>query len=399
VANLRVNFLDVEFKNPVIAASAEPTASLDNMRKVIENNVGGLVAKTVTDSEAMRRMSFQTRWRFFDEEHKVCRGNIPRLFTFYGRTGLHEDDPEKWCRDIEKARQIGDKEQCVVIGSIASTYVEGWVRLAKMVEGTGVRMLEMNLGCPHPSQMEDVKTGMVIGQDKKLAMEIVKAVTENISIPLIVKLTPQVVNLVDMARGVREAGAAAVTIMNRFVGFLVDVEKAAPHIYGAAGVGGPWVKPLTLRWIYEIFRDLGMPITGSNGVYDGRDVVEYMMAGATVVQSCSVSMAEGYGWLAKTVREANDLLDKLGYKTAKEIIGVAAKSAMKYEEMQKFQKEKAEVDEDLCVLCGRCIDVCFYGALRMDSEKVTVGDCRGCGVCTCVCPQGAISFSEPVEVC
>ncbi len=397
MADLKVNFLGVDFKNPVIAASAEPTASLANMRRVIENGAGGLVVKTVTDSEAMRKLSFQTRWRFFDEEHKVCRGTVPRLFTLYGRTGLHEDKPEVWLKEIEKARQTGDKEGCVIIGSIASTYVEGWVKLAKMTEETGVRMLEINLGCPHPSQMEETKTGMVVGQDKKLATEIVKAITSNISIPLIVKLTPQVVDLVDMARGVKDAGAAAVTIMNRFVGFLVDVEKAAPHIYGAAGVGGPWMKPLTLRWIYEIYRNLGMPMTGSNGVYDGRDVVEYMMAGATVVQTCSATMAEGYGWLGKTVREANDLLDSLGYKTAREVIGVAAEKALRYAEMERFRKERAEVDDELCVLCGRCIDACFYNVLKIDGDRLTVGECRGCGVCTCICPQKAISFRDGTE--
>lgn len=395
MANLKVDFLGVEFKNPVIAASAEPTANLANMRKVIENGVGGLVVKTVTDSEAMRKLSFQTRWRFFDEEHKVCNGSVPRLFTFYGRTGLHEDKPEVWLKDIGKAREIADREGCVVIGSIASTDVEGWVRLARMTEDTGVRMLEMNLGCPHPSQMEETKTGMVVGQDKDLAVEVVNAVAESVSIPVIVKLTPQVKDVTDMARSVKAAGAAAVTIMNRFVGFLVDVEHAAPHLYGTAGVGGPWVKPLTLRWIYEIYRNLGVPIAGSNGAYDGRDVVEYMMAGATVVQLCSVAMAEGYGWYKKTVKETNDLLDRLGYATARQIVGLAAAKALTYAEMERFEKERARIDEDLCVLCGRCVDACFYGAITIKDNIVTVGDCRGCGVCTCICP--AISFGEPAK--
>lgn len=392
MADLRVNFLGVEFKNPVVAASAEPTLSLSNMRRVIENGAGGLVAKTLTDSESMKLLSAQTRWRFLDERHQECRGDIPRLFTLYGRVGLQDMDTDVWLKEIEQTRAMGDREGCVVIGSIAATEVPGWVELAKMMEQTGVRMMELNFGCPHTSQMEGTKTGMLVGQDEKLATAIVEAVSQNVSIPIIVKLTPQVADMAEVAKLVREAGASAVTVMNRFVGFCVDVEEAGPYIYGSAGVGGPWVKPLTLRWIYQIYRDLGIPISGSNGAYDAQDVAEYMMTGASVVQMCSVIMAEGYGWIAKTIRELNKFLDRKGYKTAEEIIGVATKKALTYAEMEEFPKETAEVDQDLCTLCEKCIDTCFYNALTIEGDSLLVGDCRGCGICSCICPEDAIAL-------
>ena len=393
MADLRVRFLGVDFKNPVLASSAEPTADLRNMKRVIESGAGGLVVKTFTDSEAMKRLSAQTRWRFLDEKHQVCCGNIPRLFTLYGRAGLQDKETDVWLKEVEQARKMGDKEGCVVIGSIGSTEVPGWVKLAKMMEETGVRMMELNFGCPHPSQMEETKTGMLVGQDKELASEIVKAVTQNVSIPIIVKLTPQVADVVEIAGAVKEAGASAVTIINRFVGFCVDVERGEPLIYGTAGVGGPWVKPLALRWVYQIYRDLGIPITGSNGAYDAQDVAEFMMAGATVVQMCSVVLAEGYGWITKTIKELNDLLDRKGYKTAGELVGIAAQKALSYAEMEEFPKEKAEVDEDLCTLCEKCIETCYYNALKVEDGRLIVdGCCRGCGICTCICPEGAISL-------
>jgi len=390
MADLRVNFLGVEFKNPVLASSGEPTFSLRNMQRVIENGAGGLVVKTLTDSESMKRLSAQTRWRFLDEKHQVCQGAIPRLFTMYGRTGLQDEATEVWLKEIEQAREMGDKEGCVVIGSIASTGVPGWVKLARMMEETGVRMMELNFGCPHSSQIEKTKTGMLVGQDKELASDIVKAITQNVSIPIIVKLTPQVADAVEIAEAVKKAGASAVTVMNRFVGFSVDVEKAEPYLYGSAGVGGPWVKPLSLRWVYQIYRDLGIPISGSNGAYDAQDVAEFMMAGATVVQMCSVIMAEGYGWIAKTIRELNDFLDRKGYKTAEEIVGIVAKRALTYAVMEEFPKEKAEVDQDLCTLCEKCVETCFYNVLKVEDGRLVVDECRGCGICTCVCPEGAI---------
>lgn len=392
MADLRVDFLGVEFKNPLIVASAEPTASFRNMEKAIEAGVGGLVTKTMTDSEAMQKMSRQTRWRYLDERHEVCRGKIPRAFSFYGRTGLQWRSPEEWAKEVERVHELGDKEGCVVIGSIGGTTVEGWVKLAKIMEQTGVKMMELNFGCPHSSQMEDTKTGMVTGQDNELASEIVKAVSESVSIPISIKLTPQVVDVVEMAKAVHDAGAAAVTLLNRFIGFVVNSETGKPVILGSAGVGGPWVKPLTLRWIYEVYNKLRIPISGTNGAYDAKDVVEFMMAGATTVQMCSVVMARGYGWLRKTIKESNEFLDTRGYKTAEEVIGIAAKSAMTYAEMAGFPKERAEIDEDLCTLYRKCINSCFYNALSVEKDRIVMGDCWGCGICSCVCPEEAITM-------
>lgn len=152
------------------------------------------------------------------------------------------------------------------------------------------------------------------------------------------------------------------------------------------------MKPLTLRWIYEVYNRLGIPISGTNGSHDAQDVVEFIMAGATLVQMCSVVMARGFDWLTKTIREFNEFLDRKGCKATEEIIGIAAKSAMTYGEMGEFPKERAEVDEDLCILCEKCIDACFYGGLSVEGDRIVVGDCWGCGICSCVCPEGAISM-------
>jgi dihydroorotate dehydrogenase (fumarate)/dihydropyrimidine dehydrogenase (NAD+) subunit PreA len=392
LAELKVSFLGAEFKNPIVAASAEPTANYENMVRVIETGAGGLVVKTMTDSEAMQKMSLQTRWRYLNERHEVCRGKIPRTFSFYGRTGLEWRPPEEWAKEVERIREFGDKEGCVIIGSIGGTTVDSWVSLAKITEQTGVKMMELNFGCPHPSQMENARTGMVTGQDKELAAEIVKAVSENVSVPISIKLTPQVIDVVEMARAVKEAGASAVTLINRFVGFVVNPETGKPVILGAAGVGGPWMKPLTLRWIYEVYNKLDMPITGTNGPYDAKDVVEFMMAGATTVQMCSVVMAKGYRWLKKTIKGFNEFLDSHGYQTAEEVIGIAAKSAMTYAQMAEYPKERAVVNHALCTLCLTCIDSCFYNALSVKDDQLVVRDCWGCGICSCVCPEQAITM-------
>lgn len=394
MADLGVEFCGVKFKNPVLAASAEPTLSAENMKRVIETGAGGLVAKTVTDSEAMRRLTKMSKWRYLDEQHNVCRGKVPRLFTFYGRSGLAEEEPEEWMEELKEAQAAALQNDCVLIGSVGGTVPENWAKLSKMIEDTGIKLIELNFGCPHPSEMEGARTGMLIGQDKDAASEITHAVVEAVKVPVMIKLTPQVADMVEMTRVVREAGASAVTLTNRFVGFCLDIETGKPYINGWAGVGGPWVKPLTLRWISKVHTALNTPISGTNGAYDWKDVVEFMMSGATIVQLCSVVMLKGYRHLGEVVKGLSEFLDCKGYQSVREIIGVAARAAMSYGEMESLPKEKAVINRDLCTDCQRCILSCFYNSIILKEGEVTIGEtCRGCGICTCVCPvPGAVTL-------
>lgn len=392
MADLKVRFCDVEFKNPILAASAEPTLSARNMKRVIKTGAGGLVAKTVTDSEPLRRLTKMSKFRYLDEEHNICRGKVPRLFTFYGRTGLAEETPEEWIKELKEAQRAALKNDCVIIGSVAGTTIESWVSLSKMIEDTGIPLIELNFGCPHPSEMKETPTGMLVGQDRKAASDITYQVTKAVKIPVIIKLTPQVADVVEMAKAVQSAGASAVTIINRFVGFCLDIETGKPYIHGWAGVGGPWVKPLTLRWVSKIYTGLDIPISGTNGVYDWKDAVEFLMSGATVVQFCSVVMLKGYAYLGRLVRELDDFLNRKGYGSVQKIIGMAARAAMTYEEMDFLPKEHALIDPALCTQCKRCLRSCFYNSIETKDKKVIVTEaCRGCGLCACVCPvPGAI---------
>jgi len=394
MADLSIEFCGVKFRNPVLAASAEPTLSAENMKRVIETGAGGLVAKTVTDSEAMRRLTKMSKWRYLDEQHNVCRGKVPRLFTFYGRSGLAEEEPEEWMEELKEAQAAALRSDCVLIGSVGGTTPENWAKLAKMVEDTGIKLIELNFGCPHPSEMKGAQTGMLTGQDKNAASEITYRVTKAVKVPIGVKLTPQVTDVVEMVKAVKSAGASYVTIINRFVGFALDIETGKPYIHGWAGVGGPWVKPLTLRWVSKVFTGVDIPISGTNGAYDWKDVVEFMMSGATNVQMCSVVMLKGYSYLKEVIQGLDDFLNRKGYKTAQEIIGVAAKAALTYAEMEALPKERAVINRELCTDCQRCMRSCFYNVIKLKDGQVTIGEeCRGCGICTCVCPvPGAVAL-------
>jgi len=394
MTNMGVNFCGVPIKNPVVAASAEPTLNAHNMKACIDSGAGAVIAKTMTDSAAMRDLTTRSKWRILNERHEVCHGTVPRAFTFYGRTGLALEEPKAFLGEIKETLRYAAEHDAVVIGSIASTEISGWVELGKQIEDAGVPLMELNFGCPHPKLMSGVRTGMNVGQDFDYSCEITRAVAETVRVPISVKVTPQVTDLIRFCGRLKEAGAKAVTLTNRFLGFVPDIETGKPLIYGQAGVGGPWIKPVTLRWINEIHTAYQNEIfiAGTNGAYDWRDVVQFIMSGAHIVEMCSAVMVYGYAWIGKQVRGLEKFMNEKGYETVNQIRGIAADAAMPYADMP---REHARVNPELCNNCGRCLKTCFYQAMQEGSENTWVQDdrCTGCGGCFSICPaSGAIEI-------
>jgi dihydroorotate dehydrogenase/NAD-dependent dihydropyrimidine dehydrogenase PreA subunit len=394
MTSMEVDFCGVRIKNPILASSAEPTLNAHNMKKCLDTGAGGVIAKTMTDSPPMRELTTRSKWRFLNERHEVCKGKVPRAFTLYGRSGLALEEPEEFLKEIRETVRYAGEHDAVVIGSIASTDVPGWVTLGKQIEDAGVPLIELNFGCPHPKMMPGVRTGMNVGQDFDYGCEIAHAVVEAVSVPIMVKVTPQVADLIGFAGRLKEAGAAAVTLTNRFIGFVPDIETGKPLVYGQAGAGGPWVKPLTLRWINEVRKAYKeeIYIAGTNGAYDWRDVVMFIMSGAHIVEMCSAVMVYGYEWLGKQVRGLEKFMDEKGYETIDQMRGIASDAAMAYADMP---PEHARVDPEYCNNCRRCLKACFYRAMQEGDEHpwVQEDNCIGCGGCYSVCPvPGAINI-------
>ncbi len=394
MANLEVNFCGVRLKNPIVAASAEPTLNANNMKKCIDAGAGGVIAKTMTDSPDMRELTTRAKWRFLNERHEVCRGKVPHAFSLYSRSGLAIEEPAEFCEEMRETVRYAERHDAVVIGSVGSIEMDGWVELSKRMEDSGVPLLELNFGCPHPKLMPGVRTGMNVGQDFDYACEITQAVAEAVNIPVMIKVTPQVTDLVEFSGRLIKVGASAVTLTNRFIGFVPDMETGKPLIYGQAGIGGPWIKPLTLRWINEVRRAYNgtIPISGTNGVYDWQDVVHYIMTGASMVQMCAAVMCYGYEWLGKQVVGLESFMDEKGYKSIDDMLGIASDAAIQYAEMP---HEKARVNAENCTHCQQCMKACFSDAMQDGGKTnfVKTENCVGCGGCYSVCPShGAIEI-------
>jgi dihydroorotate dehydrogenase (NAD+) catalytic subunit len=186
-----------------------------------------------------------------------------------------------------------------LVGNVYATSAADFVAVAGALEAAGgIAALELNLSCPNVAA-----GGMSFGQDPCLASALVAAVRREVSLPIIVKLTPKVADITVPSRACEEAGADALTVANTWPGMAVDLDRRAPLLGNAVGgLSGPAIRPLTLRLVWEASRAVGIPVIGCGGIATWRDAAEYLVAGATAIQvgtavlvdpACVTSIADG----------------------------------------------------------------------------------------------------------
>jgi dihydroorotate dehydrogenase subfamily 1 len=396
MANTRVEFCGLTFKNPIVIASLETTNSPDLMRQCFDGGAAGAIIKTLTDIEDMARLTQNSKYSVMNERGQVVKGKVARDFVFYSRSGYSSTYYKDWINDLVETQKYAAERGAHLIGSAGGKDINGWKDICRTIEDCGLPMMELNFGCPHPAMMPGVHGGSMIGQEPEVAFEVTRAVCESVSIPVVVKLTPDQSRPVEIAKAVRSAGAAAVTATNRHTGFAVDIETGEPRLGGPAGIGGTWVKPLSLRWVHRIYKEVGIPISGSNGIFDHRDIVEFIMAGARIVQVGSILMAKGIKWLPKIIGGLEDFMGKHGYDTVESMIGIASDRSVKdYSEQFSKSRTYAEVNAETCKnpTCNVCIQVCFYEALSQNPNgkiDVHADNCIGCELCYDICPFDSI---------
>ena len=172
-----------------------------------------------------------------------------------------------------------------VIVNVAGDSVDEYVAVASRLDGVaGVAGLELNISCPN------VESGLQFGIDPKMAAEVTRAVRSVTELPLIVKLTPNVTDIVAIARAVEDAGADAVSAINTYVGTAIDVRRRHPILSrGSGGLSGPAIKPLALHAVWQVAAELHIPVIGVGGIMGVEDALEFLLAGAAAVQLGTVN--------------------------------------------------------------------------------------------------------------
>lgn len=395
--DLSVKVWGKTFKNPIVVASATPTKDAKYMLKGMEAGAGGVISKTVTFEPLLQKYVSPR----FTVLHKK---GWPHVYSNYSCEFLATYTPKEWLNELRQARKYADEYNSVLIGSISGSNMENWAELAKMVEDTGVDMLELNFGCPHPQDL-GYKSGAELGGDPEAGAKVTDVVVNAVDVPVIVKVTAEGVNPIVVSKAVKEAGARGLTVVNRFPALEIDLDTGRPLLHsGFAGVGGPWMRPITLKWIAKIAKQVGLPISATNGIATWKDVAKCIMVGAYTVQTCTALMygKKGYAHISDFLQGLSKFMEEKGYKNLDEIRGITLPQIKTWDTVDRETLNVSKVDTEKCIGCKICRHWCLYGAISYKpdtggKEKAYIDPelCDGCGLCPSLCPQGAIVMEGP----
>lgn len=298
MADLSVNICGVEFKNPVIPASGVFGYGREYEELFPLSKLGGIATKGTTITKR--------------------NGNLPPRIAetpsgMLNSVGLQNPGIEAFISD-ELPNLM--KKNTVIIANIAGSTVDECVKIAKKLNETAVHMIELNISCPNVKQ-----GGMAFGASCSGAATITKAVRNAAKKPLIVKLSPNVTNIADIAKSVEAEGADAVSLINTLLGMRIDIETRRPILKNnMGGMSGPAVFPIALRMVWQTANTVKIPVIGMGGISSGEDAVEMMMAGASAVQVGAAIFADPFAPI-KIIDGINSYLDDHNISSVKDIIG------------------------------------------------------------------------------
>lgn len=298
MADLSVNICGVDFKNPIIPASGVFGYGREYEELFPLSKLGGIATKGTTLNQRTGNLS-------------------PRIAEtpsgMLNSVGLQNPGIDHF---IDKELPYLMTKDLVVLANIAGSTVEECVQVAEKLEDTDVHMIELNISCPNVKQ-----GGAAFGTSCDMAAEVTRQVRKVTTKPLVVKLSPNVTSITEIAKAVEAAGADAVSLINTLLGMRIDVNTGRPVLRNnVGGMSGPAVFPIAVRMVWQVSNAVNIPIIGMGGVSSGRDAIELMMAGASAVQVGAAIFTDPLAPV-KIIREMNEFLDNKGISSVCDIIG------------------------------------------------------------------------------
>lgn len=299
MANLNVNINELKLKNPVMTASGTFGYGLEFADFVPLDQIGGIIVKGTTlnprDGNDYPRMA------------ETAQGMLNCV-------GLQNKGVDYFAEKIYP--QIKDIDTNMIVnvsGSSPEDYAECAARVNALEK---IPAIELNISCPNVHD-----GGMAFGVTCEGAASVVKAVRARYDKTLIVKLSPNVTNIVDIAKAVEAEGADSVSLINTLMGTSIDIERRRFNLsIGTGGLSGPCVKPVALRMVYQVAKGVNIPVIGLGGICNAHDAIEFFMAGATAIEIGTANFLDPA--VTVKVRDGiNEWLDNHGCKSVTEIVG------------------------------------------------------------------------------
>jgi len=413
MADLSITFAGIRSPNPFWLASAPPANSGAQVHRAFEAGWGGAVWKTI-GPPVLNVSNRYGAWHFGGQ--KMLGINNVELIS---------DRPiEVNLREIAEVKRAWP-DRAVIVSAMVESKPEAWHDIVHRIEDTGADGIELNYGCPHG--MSERGMGSAVGQVPEYCERITRWVMEVARIPVIVKLTPNITNIVSPGRAAVAAGASALSLINTVNSITevnLDTLEIAPSIGGKGGHGGyagPAVKPIALNMISAlgtdpVVKESGLPISGMGGITTWKDAAEFLLLGASSLQVCTAAMHYGYRIIEDLCDGLSNWMDSKGFATIADVTGRSLPRISDFKDFDLSFRAVARIDPEKCIKCDlcyvacndtahQCIDLIDAGGnvvqphsydVRSNGRIAATGtraqprvreeDCVGCRLCYNVCP-------------
>ncbi len=413
MADLRINFAGIKSPNPFWLASAPPTNSGEQIHRAFEAGWGGAVWKTI-GPPVLNVSNRYGAWGF-GHQRMLAINNVELISDRPLKVNLHE------IAEVKRAWP----DRAVLVSAMVESKPETWHDIVLRIQDTGADGIELNYGCPHG--MTERGMGSAVGQVPEYCEQITRWVMEAANIPVMVKLTPNVSNIVMPARAAIAAGANALSLINTInsiVGVDLDTLELTPSIAGKGGHGGyagPAIKPIALNMLAALGTDdvvakSGLPISGMGGITTWQDAAQFLLLGASSVQLCTAVMHYGFRIIEDLCDGLSNWMDEKGFKTVAEVTGRSLHCISDFKDLDLSFRAVARINAERCIKCNLCYVACNDTAhqcidlvsregevvqpLAYDPRSsgkqealesrpqpvVREEDCVGCRLCYNVCP-------------
>lgn len=418
--DISIDFCGVKSPNPFWLASAPPTNTGDQIMRAFDAGWGGAVWKTL--GIPIENVSSRFGGVSYSGKKMMGLNNI-ELIT---------DRPlEVNFKEIGEVKKRYSKNTIIV--SLMVETKEEWKDIIRRSEDAGADLLELNFGCPHG--MCERGMGSAVGSEPHVLEEITSWAVGFASVPVIVKLTPNITDITEPGMAAVQGGAPAISLINTIKSIVgVDLENFVPlprvaHYSTNGGYCGPAVKPIALHMLGALARHPQMQhitYSGIGGIADWRDAAEFIALGATSVQVCTAVMHHGYRIVEAMIEGLKNYLARHGMDSVAELRSRAVGAFKEWGDLDLGYKVVANIDDDTCIGCNKCYVACLDGSHQciylpgMDSKDalkkghphapdaaffashnkrtkpfVDEHECVGCNLCELVCPvAGCITMVE-----
>lgn len=296
---LQIDLPGLSLKNPIMPASGCFGFGREYSRFYDLSKLGAIMIKATTEMP-----------RFGNATPRVAETPAGMLNAI----GLQNPGLQKV---VEEELPFLQQYDVPIIANVAGSTIEDYVEVAKEISKvSNVHALELNISCPNVKE-----GGIAFGTQPEVAYAVTKAVKDVSEVPVYVKLSPNVTNIVEIAQAIERAGADGLTMINTLLGMRLDLKTAQPILAnGTGGLSGPAIKPVAIRMVYEVSQNVNIPIIGMGGVQSAEDVLEFFYAGASAVAVGTANFVDPY--ICPTlIDDLPPLLDKLGIEHISDCIG------------------------------------------------------------------------------